>query len=238
MPVAAPLDWLRHVARSSPAYGPYQRARYRLSPRRRAELFGRYYRENVFGDPESRSGFGSSWAATADVRRELPRIVRTYGIKTVLDIPCGDWAWMRHIEPGLGLARYWGADVVAELVGALRLEHARPWREFVVADAAFGTLPPVDLILARDLLIHLPNAHAVRALRNFRSTGATLLLTTTYPTRERNDDVHLGGFRPVNLCLPPFNLPEPLEHFEEMDDENPLGQGKSMGLWRLADVAI
>lgn len=227
------VGWLKQVVRSSPAYGPLVRTRYRISSRRRADLFSRYYRENVFGDPESRSGFGSSWAATAAVRRELPRIVRTYGISTILDIPCGDWAWMQHVEPGLELAGYCGAEVVPELVEALRVEHARPGRTFVVADAVFGTLPAAELILSRDLLIHLPNSYGVRALGNFCSAGATWLLSTTYPTVDHNEDVHLGGFRPVNLCLPPFNLHKPIELFKEMDDDNPRGQGKSMGLWRL-----
>jgi hypothetical protein len=44
-------------------------------------------------------------------------------------------------------------------------------------------------------------AHALRALRDIKRSGATYLLTSTCISREVNADIQTGGWRPINLGL-------------------------------------
>ena len=61
-----------------------------------------------------------------------------------------------------------------------------------------------------DVLFHLPNKDVITVLANFANSEIPYLLTTTYTFPKRNEDVKPGGFRFINLQLPPFLLPPPL----------------------------
>src|SRR5579885_1138281 len=62
------------------------------------EIFSEIYRSNQWGASESVSGLGSELSATERVREELPKIVREFGVRSMLDIPCGDFHWMRQVD--------------------------------------------------------------------------------------------------------------------------------------------
>jgi len=79
------------------------------------KIFTRFYKYNYWGSKESRSGFGSSFSSTENIRRNLPSLFKDYGIKKVLDAPCGDFNWMRHVVPISGI-QYIGGDIVESLV--------------------------------------------------------------------------------------------------------------------------
>ena len=51
-----------------------------------------------------RSGPGSSLVQTATIRRDIPALLASLGIRSFLDAPCGDFNWMRHVD--LGVERY------------------------------------------------------------------------------------------------------------------------------------
>lgn len=100
-------------------------------------------------------------------------------------------------------------------------------------------LPPADLVLTRDTLVHYDFATALRALANLRRTGASWLLATTFPDRRANRDCALGGWRPLNLTLPPFAFPPPLRLIREECRENGGAyRDKSLDLWRMADLRV
>ena len=184
------------------------RRRYRdLRPA--AASFGDIYRDNLWGASESASGLGSTMAETEAIRGYLPDLLRRLRVRTLLDIPCGDFHWMRTVD--LDLDRYIGADIVPALIASLQERYGGHRREFRVLDATSDTLPTTDAILSRHCLIHLSNRRATAALDNFRRNGARWLLTTSFVDCERNVDIETGSFRPVNLQLPPFNLPTPVE---------------------------
>lgn len=87
------------------------------------------------------------------------------------------------------------------------------------------------MILCRDCLIHLSFARISEAVANFRKSGATYLVCTTHTSVRENEDCPDGGWRSVNLELPPFNFPRPLKLIVE-DEE----AGKCLGVWRLCDL--
>lgn len=200
--------------------------------------FSKIYRENIFGGRESRSGEGSSLEQTATIRKAIPSLLKELGVTTMLDAPCGDFFWLRHLD--LPLEQYIGADIVEELVAEDRRRYGDASRQFVCVNLIEDPLPRADLILCRDCLVHLNFKQAMRALRNFKASRATYLLTTTFTDRTKNADL-VGSdiWRTLNLQLPPFNLPAPMRIINENCSEgNGAYADKCLALWRLADVVV
>jgi hypothetical protein len=187
-----------------------------------ARVFRPIHSNNLWGNDESVSGRGSTVAITAGVRHELPRLLERLGVGTMLDAPCGDFNWMKHVE--LGGVHYIGADIVPELIESDDLLYGSLNRSFIVADITRDGLPKADLILCRECFVHLSYRFIRAALANFQKSGAGYLLTTTYPG-ETNHDILTGQWRPLNLEASPFNFPSPLEVIEETD-------GRVLGLWQ------
>ena len=124
--------------------------------------------------------------------------------------------------------------MVPAVVEAAAAAHGGPGREYLVGDLIRDPLPQADLVLCRDCLVHLPFAEGMEALANIRRSGATWLLATTFPARESNADIRMGRWRPLNLCRPPYSLPEPEQLVNERFAADPRFADKSLGLWRLA----
>ncbi len=179
---------------------------------------------------ESQSGEGSSLAETRALRAALPGLLARYEIESLLDLPCGDFFWMRTVD--LTGIDYLGADIVPEIVAANEERFGTPGRRFRVLDAAADSLPAVDLILCRDLLIHLSLGDIARVLAGFAASGSRLLLTTHFAGCEENAEIVSGDFRPVNLCASPFGWPPPLAVIDE-ESRMAGGAGRGLGLWRL-----
>ena len=202
----------------------------KLSP---TDAFREAYRTNLWGGGESPSGPGSSLDQTAGLREALPELCRRYGVRTVLDLPCGDGHWMAWVAlPGI---RYLGADLLPEVVA--RASARNPARKFVSLDLTTNPLPPAELLLCRDCLVHLSFADIERAVRNIQRSGVPYLLTTTFPSEAANQDITTGDWRPLNLERAPFGWPPPLTTLAEgCTEQGGLFGDKSLGLWRVADL--
>jgi hypothetical protein len=202
---------------------------------RRRRLFAGIFQHNGWGDAESVSGPGSNLARASLFRADLEALVRALKVRTLLDVPCGDFNWLGHFDLALDL--YVGADIIPELIARNRARFGSKRRRFLVRDMVCDRLPRADLIFCRDGLVHLSNAEIFATLRNFKRTGSTWLLTNTFVDRSENQDVPTGGWQPLNLQAPPFALPAPAS----LIDEQCLGYGgayrdKRLALWRLSDV--
>ena len=192
--------------------------------------FTRLYETNLWDGAESRSGVGSSLAATERIRAELPPLLRRLGVRRLLDVPCGDFHWMRHVD--LGDVEYVGGDIVAGLVAENERRWGGPGRRFVQVDLTAGPLPPADAVLCRDCLVHLSYANVARALAAVRASGARWLIATTFLDLAENRDVADGDWRPLNLQRPPFSLPAPAAVLVEgCTEEGGAYADKALGVW-------
>ena len=191
--------------------------------------FSEIYRDNLWGDPESVSGRGSTIERTVNIRNALPQLLQRIGAKSLLDAPCGDFNWMRLVD--LGEIQYTGLDVVPELIKRNRELYGAPAKQFAVANVVKDRVPTSDAILCRDCFIHLSFRDIDRTLANFKRTGAKFLLATTHVDITENTDIRSGGWRNINLELTPFNFPQPLELLIEDED-----LGKCLGVWKLSDL--
>ncbi len=200
------------------------------------EVFAEIHQTNYWGSGESVSGVGSELEATRRVRELLEGLVDRLKLSELLDVPCGDFNWMREVN--LKGCRYTGGDIVADIVEKNQQRYGSDRRRFIQVDLLADTLPKADLILCRDCLFHLSHADVARAVQTMVASGSTHLLTTTFSEVVRNVDVVTGGFRPINLQLPPFNFPPPVELLRERPDANPADQdfGKGLGLWALSSL--
>jgi len=206
-----------------------------LGDRDAEAIFSEIYERNLWNDPESASGRGSTLQRTTVIRRELPSLLKDVGAESLLDAPCGDFNWMK--ETKLSLDRYIGADIVPEIVEANQRRYASSTLTFVELDIAAEELPAVDVILCRDCLVHFSFEDAMNTIRNFKRSKSEYLLTTTFTATETNEDILTGEWRPLNLQLPPFNFPEPLRLINEhCTEDGGRHSDKSLGLWRLKDL--
>ncbi len=196
-----------------------------------AEVFKRIHDTNLWGSDDSVSGLGSELAATARLREELPRLFAALGVRTVLDLPCGDHEWMSRVDfAGID---YLGADIVPDLVA--RHRERWPERRFELLDLCSSALPRVDVVLCRDCLVHLCDAQVRQAIANLKRSGSEWLLTTTFPECDGNRDIQTGDWRMINFQIAPWNWPAPAGLLVEGCTESGGGyEDKSLGLWRIA----
>jgi hypothetical protein len=151
---------------------------------------------------ESVSGVGSELTQTKTLIQELPLLFKKYNIQSVLDIPCGDFNWMQHVD--LTNIKYIGADIVDPLIEQNRINY--PDIIFENLDLTKSKLPTVDLIITRDAFVHLSFNDIVLALENIINSGSKYLLTTSFTGLVENRNITTGDWRPLNLLVPPFRF--------------------------------
>jgi len=209
--------------------------RFRLRRKPLEKAFTYIYANNQWGHVDSVSGHGSSLAKTRSVRERLPEINQQFAVKSILDVPCGDFHWMKEVD--LTGIFYTGGDIVQALVRKNQRLYGGTGRRFISLDASADAVPKADLIICRDLLIHLPLATGVRVLQNLCASGSGFLLTTSYVFEPLNRDIPAGGWRPINLKKPRCSFPAPLASIDDGDSDPALQDyGKSLLLWRLGDL--
>jgi len=201
------------------------------------EIFSYIYENKGWGPGESISGPGSSLEATKFLTRELFFLIQKYKFKSILDIPCGDFNWMKNID--LSGIDYLGADIVDLLIQGNIVKY--PQSKFTVLNVLKDPLPPVDLVICRDCLFHFPTDDVLMALKNIKNSGSKFLLTTSFGWKSwPNIDIAMGEFRRLNLELSPFALPPPYERIIEGNTEFERQAGsqadRSMCLWACKDL--
>lgn len=211
-------DWLRRLERR-----PYGES----NPTNR-ERFTRVFETRRWATGESVSGPGSDHGSgsVAHTARLLHRFIPELGIRTLADIPCGDFHWMGQTLIQHPEVEYVGYDIVEPLIA--RNGRMHPGRSFVVLDIVTEVPPRADLILCKDLVNHLYERDVRSALRNMVASGSTWLLITSNTGYENLELEMLapGASRELDLAAPPYDLPPPVygDHY--------------LSLWRLADVGV
>lgn len=198
-------------------------------------VFKEIYHSNFWGSSESISGRGSTLEETALVIELINDLILKFNIKSILDIPCGDFNWMNKVD--LSSVSYIGADIVEEIIDKNNINFNSSNISFVVKDLINDPLPQCDLIIVRDCLVHLSNKDIQKSLINIKNSGSKYLLATSFPSFSHNNNIVTGEWRPLNLQRKPFNLPPPLEIFRErILDDSDLFNCKSLMLWDLSEL--
>lgn len=167
------------------------------------QIFGHIYREDHW---DGGSGVGSAPDATEAYRAILGEILPAADIRSVVDVGCGDWQLGSLVD--WSPVDYLGLDVVPAVVERNKAEFGRPGVRFELGDARRVAPPVADLLLAKDVLQHWPNADAAAFLdanlRRYRYCLITNDMASKHWDGDVNQDVFLGEWRTVDLEREPF----------------------------------
>jgi SAM-dependent methyltransferase len=157
-------------------------------------------------------------AATAYLEK-VRALIETEGVKTVVDLGCGDFQIGSRILDFVD--RYIGCDIVPGLVAYNSEKFGSEKVEFQVLDIVNGPLPPADLCLVRQVFQHLSNAQIKSVLPKLRAYRI-VLVTEHFPVASKMEksnidkvhgpDIRLYDRSAVVLSEPPFSL----ERVEEL----------------------
>jgi hypothetical protein len=170
------------------------------------------------------SGEGSSLAATAALRSELPRMLDSLHARTIIDLGCGDYTWMRTLDLS---QNYIGVDVVPSVIENNQRNFSDAKHAFICMDVAENELPDGDAIFCREILFHLSFSDIQAVLRNCGRKPRRYLFATTDSSTLVNADIRSGDFRRLNLRRSPFSFPEP----DRVIEDDAVEKGRKIGIW-------
>ena len=200
-------------------------------------IFTEIYKMNYWKGNESISGTGSEFSQIRTIIEELNPLIKKFNIKTVLDLPCGDFNWMKHID--LSNINYLGIDIVDEIVKNNKIRYSKNNINFKRKDLITDSISRFDLIINRDCLVHFSFFDIYKSLQNIKNSQSRFLLTTTFPNRNFNADISTGQWRPLNLQISPFNFPKPkLIINENCTEENNAYVDKSLALYLIDEIGL
>jgi glycosyltransferase involved in cell wall biosynthesis len=207
--------------------------------------FTNIYNKNEWNCDETRAGRGSSMASTDRIRNKLPLLFQKYNVKSVIDIGCNDLNWIKEILKQTNI-KYIGADIVEDVIIRNSIEF--PQYSFYKLDITRDELPAKsDLILCRDIFVHLSFNNIISALHKIVRSGSKYLLTTNFYRNDRRNqkDINIEkgiSWRPVRLTYPfsDISLPSPMETINERcveTDNEGSYEDKSLALWDISSIA-
>jgi SAM-dependent methyltransferase len=132
--------------------------------------------------------------------------MQSNGIRSVVDLGCGDWQFSRTID-WTGVT-YVGIDVVPSIIEKNQREFGNNDNISSRKFESLEKLPPADLLLCKEILQHLPNDTVKAFLAAFRTKYKFSLITNDEePANFQNIDIEVGGWRTLRLDLEPFREP-------------------------------
>ena len=173
--------------------------------------FNKIYELNFWNNNESVSGSGSSLKNTRKIRTLLPKIIRKYNIKSVLDAPCGDFYWFNKIIDQIEI-NYLGGDIVGKLINENKKKFKSKKINFKLLDITKNNLPKMDLMICRDCLFHLSYEDIQKFLLNYKRSKIKFIMLTAnknYHDKDKsfnNKNITTGDFRKIDFFSAPFNF--------------------------------
>ena len=179
----------------------------------------------------SLSGSGSSEQASQNLVNELNNFIAEKNIRSILDIPCGDWKWMPNID--MRDIKYTGGDIVQDIVTANQQKYSNSNIHFKRINLSRDSLVSSDLIIVRDLLVHLKNDDIFKCLENIKNHNIRYIGLTHYPNTTKNRNPIWGDrWRPLNMLIDPFNLNEPDYILSDSSNDGSIDEDRVMAIWK------
>jgi hypothetical protein len=182
---------------------------------------------------DSFSGGGSNIESTSKIRRSLQKFLQEREIKTMLDLPCGDWSWMSKVD--LTGIEYIGGDIVDDIIFKNTAKY--PNYKFQILDVVNDNLPAVDLLFVRDCLVHLEEEQIKAVFDKVVRSGSTYFATTIHVKCQENATPSAADrWRKINFTIEPYNLEEPIYLLDDRYAENGVDEDKYIGIWRISEM--
>lgn len=184
------------------------------------QLFDSQYQESggcwnketclINGKIESYSGPGSLLENTDLLIKNLNEFIKNNNIKSIIDAPCGDFNYMSKID--LENVQYLGLDVSKNAIEMCKKKSNKTNIEFKVFNIITDTLPKSDLILIKDLFLHLSFSHITTVLENVKLSGCKYFATSRYSHGNGTNTDKLSDLtnRGIEITTQPFYFNFPI----------------------------
>ena len=208
-------------------------------PKERRQAFQTLYDKRLLGEYETISGKGSTLMATRSLRRSLQWFIEIGMFKTMLDVGCGDFHWLSHMD--LSAIEYTGIDIVPDIIegNAVYAQKNICFRHEDICE----TLPSAyDLVLCRDLFTHFAAHDIVDAFNHIKRSGSRYFAASTYTSyglkpasknyyeHYTNTAIAPGEWHPTDFEKAPYSFRTPLFTIPDSDP------GKTLQFWELDDL--
>lgn len=191
-------------------------------------IFNSIYKSNhwnkgqYFSSNQSYSGPGSAsnTIQTQNLITNLEKFFVKHLIKSILDAPCGDCAWIKEFFTKDFI--YTGIDVVDDLI-AKNIENfgSNPKIKFICKDIVeISDFDDYDFILMRDFFIHLRFSQIKKILNKIKQSKCKYFALNSYEKVNSNKEITIGQHRKLNFLKEPFNLGVPFYKFQEINNQN------------------
>jgi hypothetical protein len=157
---------------------------------------------------------------TKNVIANLHDFIRKNNIKTMLDMPCGDFSWMQDLIKLNNNIVYTGYDIVDEIVQINNKKYSSSNIKFIQRDIVNEfNFDGFDLVFIRDFFIHISNNEIIKVINSIKNSKIKFFACLSHNNELKNKDIAIGQHRRINLLISPFNLNSVYYKFsEEMDD--------------------
>jgi len=172
---------------------------------------------------ESVSGMGSDLKNDSALVNDIKNFVSEFKIKKILDLGCGDFNWMKFIVlNNKNITNYLGLDIVDKIINFNNINYKNNEVSFQTSDILLEDLPEsYDLVIIRDLFIHLKNDEILKIIEKINNTSIKFLALTSYHTTEVNSNTNrFGHHRYINMELDPFYLDRPFKIFDDNENQH------------------
>ena len=159
-------------------------------------------------------------AQTKNVITNLNEFIKNNDIKKVLDMPCGDFAWMKELLKINNKLDYTGYDIVKDIIDINNKKYSSDKIRFILKDIINEkNFNNFDLIFVRDFFIHINNKDINKVLTAIKNSKIKFFACSNYNEEAFNNDVVVGQHRKINLSNKPFNLKNVFHNFSENKDD-------------------
>ncbi len=160
---------------------------------------------------EGSSGPGSLVHEAIPFINYIQNFLETHEIDSVVDVGCGDWVLAREIN--WGKRNYLGIDVVESVIEKNQVNYSSDNIHFLKFDAGIDSISPGDLLICKDVFIHLPYSEINNILKESNKFKYCIFVNDVEGSGV-NIDLPNYGFRSVYLTTFPFNLiPTQVTHY-------------------------
>ena len=180
------------------------------------DIFDKIYENSYWGNG---SGGGSSPEATGPYKIFLEGFIRQQDIKSIIDLGCGDWQFSQFLD--FGGATYIGIDASKNVIANNQQSFSRPGVSFVNLPKDYSELPAADLLVCKDVLMHL-STKKVQDILSILPSYKYALITNDIPcistfgeilqklrrpfVQANNKEIKTGDYRTLDPTQRPFNL--------------------------------
>jgi SAM-dependent methyltransferase len=138
------------------------------------------------------SGPGSNKSNTGEYVSHLNGLIRSLGVKSFLDVGCGDWQLAEQLD--LSGIRYKGIDVSKRAIEIAKFK--APAGTDISNGTIFEVDEAFDFVHIKDVLQHLPMSECERILGESSRHKHVYVVNDHC---ESNSDTDAGGYRPINV---------------------------------------